>query len=257
MWQSKPPTGIQLNRNHPLCAGLVSCWLFNEGSGLRVNDLSGNNHTGTLTSFEPMTSSRGWSGGNVGYSIIFDGLATFIDCGSIESTISGTMEAWVKSNTFGGLQYVMGGIDAVGAGEAERYPIFARNLFSCPAGDWGSIMADGISFQPVCSGQTYNSTNFPTNHFEHISVTYNGSVVNFYNDGVLINTVAQTVSGKGNLQPYSIGRIGAFVGLNYDGTISLVRIWNRALSSQEVNQLFSQPFAMFNTLSKQLRYNKM
>lgn len=44
----KPTRGIQLDKSHPLVRGLVLFWVFNEGSGKRVFDLSGHGHTGTL-----------------------------------------------------------------------------------------------------------------------------------------------------------------------------------------------------------------
>jgi hypothetical protein len=44
----KPTRGICLNRNHLLSRGLVGLWLFNEGSGNKVFDLSGNKRNCTL-----------------------------------------------------------------------------------------------------------------------------------------------------------------------------------------------------------------
>ena len=42
----KPPRGARLDPGHPLSRGVVGYWLFNEGVGGRVNDLSGNGNTG-------------------------------------------------------------------------------------------------------------------------------------------------------------------------------------------------------------------
>ena len=44
----KPVLGTRLDSRHPLSQGLVGCWLFNEGAGTSVADLSGNNKYGTL-----------------------------------------------------------------------------------------------------------------------------------------------------------------------------------------------------------------
>ena len=38
----KPLLGKQINWSNPLAKGLVGCWVMNEGSGLFVNDYSGN-----------------------------------------------------------------------------------------------------------------------------------------------------------------------------------------------------------------------
>jgi len=45
----KPPPSARLIRGHRLAQGLVGCWLFNEGSGNKVYDLSGNGNNLTLT----------------------------------------------------------------------------------------------------------------------------------------------------------------------------------------------------------------
>lgn len=42
----KPNVGARINFAHPLARGLVGCWLFNEGGGSRVFDLSGRNNQG-------------------------------------------------------------------------------------------------------------------------------------------------------------------------------------------------------------------
>ena len=44
----KPIRGSHLNRSHPLAHGLVGCWLFNEATGKKLFDLSGNDNSGTF-----------------------------------------------------------------------------------------------------------------------------------------------------------------------------------------------------------------
>jgi hypothetical protein len=48
-YQTKPPLGAQLDWSNPINKSLVGCWVFNEGSGNLVRDLSGNGRDGTLT----------------------------------------------------------------------------------------------------------------------------------------------------------------------------------------------------------------
>ena len=44
----KPPYWARVNHLHPLARGLVLYLPCNEGTGTRVNDLSGNRNTGTI-----------------------------------------------------------------------------------------------------------------------------------------------------------------------------------------------------------------
>jgi len=75
MPQLKPTRGIRLNKSHPLARGLVGCWLFNEGSGGQVYDLSGNGGDGTITGAV-------WSAGKFGSALDFDGGTDVISVGS-------------------------------------------------------------------------------------------------------------------------------------------------------------------------------
>lgn len=68
----KPHKGATLNREHPMAKSLVACWLFNEGTGDKVYDYSGNGHIGTINQGSAATAPT-W-GTKVGDSgIILDG----------------------------------------------------------------------------------------------------------------------------------------------------------------------------------------
>jgi len=51
----KPMYGVLLNPYHPLARGLVGCWLFNEGGGNSVFDLSGYGNHGMLGGVQRVT----------------------------------------------------------------------------------------------------------------------------------------------------------------------------------------------------------
>ncbi len=217
---------------------LVRWWRFNNESGENsafFRDWSSWENNGTCSGTSCPTSTFG----KFGNALSFDGSNDYLSAGNIASSTSGTMEAWIKPNSYTGIQYLMGGISSNGADINARYDIFVRNTGNCPSGDWGTIIANGVTSQTSCSGQVYNSANFPSGTWKHIAVTYNGSVVNFYNNGILIKTTAQTASGAGNAQPFSIGRIGAYAGLYFNGGIDEVRIHSRALSSDEIKASYN------------------
>jgi hypothetical protein len=145
----------------------------------------------------------------------------------------------MPSGTYTNDQHVMAGLSSSGSGLTARYDIGAINTAVCAGSDWFTIMADGTSAQYVCSGQTYNSANFPAGVRTHLSITYNGSLVKFYKDGILTGTVVQTVSGAGNAQPFSIGRVGGYAASGYFyGAVDEALIVNRSLSADEIYQLY-------------------
>ena len=62
-WTYKPPYGVKLNRSHPLAQGLVSCYLLNEGGGNTIFDLVQGDR-GLLQSGAPLSQCT-WSAGGV------------------------------------------------------------------------------------------------------------------------------------------------------------------------------------------------
>ncbi len=208
---------------------LIAYWKFDENTGTTASDSSGTGKNGIINGAV-------WTTGKSGSALQFDGVNDYVSAGSIASGVSGTAMAWIKpSGDHDSQQYIMSGGESGGGDINTRYAIFAR--VDCPNGEWGTRIANGASYQLVCSGQAYNSVNFPAGVWKHLAVTYSGSSVSFYNNGQLIRYVAQTVSGAGNSQPFSIGRFGAYSGptkFYFNGTIDEVKIYNRALTDSEI-----------------------
>ena len=77
------------------------------------------------------------------------------------------------------------------------------------------------------------------NTWQHIVVTFDGTLVNLYKDGALANS--QPANGK-SVKPIAgklmIGRYMADNLNHYDGMVDEVRIYNRALNATEVMQNF-------------------
>lgn len=67
-YHNKPPMGWPLDLSEPINDGLVGLWLFNEGSGRRVIDLSG--HGGTTDEVNVFT----WGAGKYGSGLVGSGL---------------------------------------------------------------------------------------------------------------------------------------------------------------------------------------
>ncbi len=166
---------------------------------------------------------------------VFNGSSSYASCGSIASGPSGTMLAWIKpSGTYTASQSIMNGSTG-GADATTRYHIGAIHSTVCSS-NWYATIANGTTAQWACSGEVYNAANFPANKWVLLTITYNGTNVRFYKNGNLINTIAQTVSGAGDAQPFSIGRYGNYSGLYYYGSIDEVRIFNEAIPTSQIKE---------------------
>ena len=213
--------GMQINRLHLLSYGLVGCWLFNEGSGGQVYDLSGNGLTGTFISAVT------WSPGKFGSALDFVGDADYISGAAppgIVDTI--TYIAWVKSDLGSSAdQTVLRVLDT------------ALNIDNVPGLRW----YPDIDMGPVTATYT-----FIAGIWYQVAVTQVGTAYVLYINGIQVGSGATNaldiVSGYG----VNIGNFNAAGGLwDLDGQIDHVIIYNRVLSVSEVAQLYQEPFRMF------------
>ena len=231
-----------------LGANLVSEWNFDLVSGTVNSALSdstavldgwgvnaGATH-GTIT----LRSGRDCVSGQC---LDFNG-AGYVSCGNIASPSAGTMSVWINpSGTYSGSQYIMSG-NTAGTDSQARYRIGVVHTTAC-AGSWHTTMGNGLTSQWVCSGEVYNATNFPAGKWVFLTITYDGSNVRFYKNGALVNTVPQTVSGAGDAQPFSIGKIGNYAGMYFYGMIDEARIYSSSLSASVIKE---QYYAGLNNL---------
>lgn len=227
---NKPLPGIQLNCSHPLAKGLVGCWLFNEGSGIRAYDLSPYKNHGTLKNFNDVTSKDRSSQG-----LKFDGLDDYIDCenGTSLTPISGelTITCWhYFENVPKSYQTLI----------SKGYKTYELNYI----GDTYLRMYYG-------DGTDYSIAYYdfvPTqNQWYHIAVTIKVSgEVKWYVDGDWKETDTPTArSNFGGTNNLLIGKRSPY-GNEAQGTIDEVRIYNRALDEQGgIKQSYINPHEMF------------
>lgn len=257
-WPSKPPTGIQLNRNHPLVQGLVGCWLFNEGSGLRANDLCGMNH-GTLTSFEPFSSTSKWSGGNTGTVLMFDGTNDVVVCGNNPSLDFGTrpfsIEFWIDgktpSTTFVGFVGKPNAVDWTATSAKLGFLILERFADDIRI-EFGDGSVSGSTGQDVTTLGSYRNQGWL--QFV-VTVGTVGDTIKAYKNTTLSNQVTRTVGSITNTINLSIGAWTGIVNRFSLATYSIVRIWNRSLNQDEVKYLYNKPYEMFWNPSERIRKN--
>jgi hypothetical protein len=206
------------------------------GSGTTWSDVSGNNNNGTLTNGPTYNSANGGS-------IVFDGVNDYVGATNINlKPISGiTQECWLKVaaqvQVFIGLQY----------------GISSNNSYALWWGEGGTNTWNG----GVNIGGTFYylnaSTTWPTNSWVHFVHTYDGATQKLYYNTNLIASENRT----GNIAydaSNTVTTIGCdFNGSGYNtgiaaptnGSISIAKIYNRALSTQEIFQNYNAQKSRF------------
>lgn len=236
MWLQKPPLGVLPRFDHPLTKGLVLCLPFNEAGGNKVYDLSGNRNTGTLTNMAfPPTITSGWNPGKFGSALAFDGVsASVVTSDLVVSTpVALTALAWWRRTGNSG-------------GSTNDYHIIIRSINGY-ALNQVLVSKNGdtlyaLVYDTATRQDTFTIPN--VNEWHQIGMMWNGSLVFAILDGILSAspTAATGVLASGSTALF-MGRTGGTYYTN--GLIDLPCIWNRALSAQEVQELYISPFGMF------------
>ena len=235
---TKPIRGTLLNKLHPLSKGLIGLWIFNEGSGNKVYDLTGNGNHGT---FGAGAAAPTWMPGRNGPALNFDGgdyVATTEDDQFAGQSIS--IATWINIKTIN---------------EVDEMYVVARIKSSTQKNFHLIINTDGtIQFGPysACNGATTDpvtSAALTTAKWYHIVATLEDSVQKkLYIDGKNVDTVTTGAlsipSGCGNMQTV-IGARQRVAIRPFNGIIDEVLIYNRALSAAEIWQLYVDPYYMF------------
>jgi hypothetical protein len=216
--------------------GLVGYWKFDEGSGNIAADSSGNGNNGTLEN------APGWVNGENGSGLSFDGVDDFVlvpDSSSLHISGAVTVMAWV---------YLPSGSDCSGHPKilSKNGPSNVLDLELSIQDNAGHV---GFGVGGVYPDNYLVSTgSVPRNLWTHIAATYDGSLLKIYLNGVFDSSLAFTGGiNTDNDRPLTIGK-NNFYPWSYEywlnATIDEVRVYNRALSQQEI-QLVVPEFPSF------------
>jgi len=232
-YKMKPPVSARLIKGHPLARGIVGCWLFNEGSGNKVFDLSGNGNTGL---FGTGTNIPTWKSGKFGPATSFDG-DDHINMGNVLNmgTDSWTWIFSIKVDVYAD----SGIIWEKRGGDAVSYFQFKTALTG-----FQFLVHDGTNLQPIIINES-------STDYIHFAVVYDrsdpGTGFRLYQNSILYTAdLEQTVTASiVNTKNYAFGRrVGAGNGLQ--GILDYGMSFNCALSASEIAQLYREPFCMFD-----------
>ena len=219
---------VGTNLGNSLTNGLVGYWKLDDASGTSAADASGNGNTGTLTG-----SSHTWGAGKIGSAVNFNGTDDYIDLGSTSSAfnfpadISGS--AWIKTSTSGRLIlhyngssqliYMSVGPTTAG-GTANKFVVY--------------LWANGGSNTVFSSNQSVTDNLWHLVSFTRNTVTQK---VRLYVDGVLDSESSYSAMGGINSSG-GVNTVSYPSPYSFSGSLDEVRVYNRALSADEVAKLY-------------------
>ena len=205
--------------------GLTGYWPLNEGSGSSTLDASGNGNAGQI-------SGATWTTGRLGKGLSFNGSSSVVNVnkGVAVTSSSFTVAAWVQLSTLSGFQTAVSQDGSNISGFFLQFTSGGQFAFSLVNSDstGGTTIRANSTFNPVAST------------WYHLVGVYNQSAgqSQLYVNGALQST--QTVPAAWNAGGETvIGR--AKWGGNADfwnGLIDEVRLYNYALSAQQVSTLY-------------------
>jgi hypothetical protein len=204
---------------------LVSLWKFDEGSGTTAYDSAGNNDGNII-------GDPNWTTGQIDGALSFDGVDDYVNCGndnSLAITNNLTIAAWVKRTGAGSSNEII--VSKYNGGQ-HSYRLF---FHSTDVVRWWLSKDGGTNNRAYLDSTiTITDTNW---HF--IAATFESGTLKIYIDGV-----DKTGSGEGNISSIFESTEPLFIGQEnsssyFNGLIDDVRIYDRALSAEEVMAIYA------------------
>jgi concanavalin A-like lectin/glucanase superfamily protein/lysyl oxidase/Calx-beta domain-containing protein len=202
----------------PGANGLVAAYGFDEGSGPKTDDASGQFNHGTLQGAT-------WTpSGKFGSALVFNGTSSLVsipNAASLELGNAMTVSAWVYPTA------ALSGWHQIIKKEVDDYFLSAATPDGGPGGGAAA---------PTCCATTRTASALPVNTWTHLALTYNGSTLTLYRNGAVVATQSASGSMLKSGLPLRIGGDTVY-GEFMQGRIDEVRIYNRALSASEINTI--------------------
>jgi len=198
----------------------VAWWKLDETEGNIAGDSSGNNHNGELIGgprWQP-------SDGKIGGALEFDGVDDYVETNYATDLPTWTVAAWVKS-------------PAAPSADAPSGPVHRQNNYQI---NWNHPIDAFRGAAGVFVGEKWHAASFgqlQANTWYHLAATYDGENLKAYKDGVLITNNSDPEGAPyAESETLKLGR-HAVDASYFGGTIDDVRIYNYALSKDEIAAL--------------------
>lgn len=199
--------------------GLIGRWGYRGGGSVAasgtVKDYSG--QTGNAILYSTATVS------NQGINLDGSGYGIAPDSGLPTGTNPKSVNIWLKPSAVGDTYHIVCGYGTAGAGEwfGIGSRVTSGNIYVTQYGD--DLVGNALSVDT----------------WINIAVTYDGSLYRLYENGSFVNSKSMTTNTQSGGSFY-IGRQWISGSYYWKGKINDVRIYNRALSEEEIKFLFNQ-----------------
>lgn len=236
-FQNKPLPGAFIDWTHPASKNLLAGYVFNEGAGDELRDITFNNHHGAMTGFIP----RDWTGSSMGGGLSFDATNNLVTvAGSyglsapITIEIIATMNDWASGDpAYRGLVH----IGNTGLHTTEGNTSLPTNdsrrafLFHDPG-----ITLVATQRTDLIDGRRY-----------HVFLTHPGGGINTTNTKIYIDGVKDTLEQLGSGSPnYNgdtlIGRNPESGGEFADCVMDKLFIYEEEFTQERINGLVADPW---------------
>lgn len=217
---------------------MVGCWLFNEGGGAKVWDISGNSKHGNFVNMNP---SSAWVSSPRGSCIKFNGSTDYISFGDSFDMGSGSwsVSCWFKTTSSG-------------------FSLVEKSRANFGAGRWFLIYETGglTAFLESSAGThsaTWTTTSILDNIWHHACAVWDRAAnLTLYVDGVQRASTSISAGLADNYNTTYYMFFGAYGNttdgqaadrLFLDGAMDIVSIYSRALTYGEIMQLYTSPYS--------------
>ena len=200
-------------------AGLVLNFSFDEGSGDVAMDLSGNGHDGKIDK-------PSWVDGKIGGALKFGGAGsgTWV---TVESTDAlnvneCTFMAWINAETWDGTRQIVGKSVHGGCSGRAQYGLFSEG---------GTFK---LRFETESGRNDINADLPATNEWVHVAFTNDGEMAQLYVNAEVVSEGDVPGVLRSIDDPLRIAQDCDRANNVFAGMIDEVRLWNRALSGDDI-----------------------
>jgi hypothetical protein len=206
-------------------SGLVGWWPLDEGTGLVAHDISGQGNNGTWSGVPSSPNGTYYTTGVIGsYAGYFDGSDNELTIGTqpvYEFTGPLTVSAWVNTVASGTILTMQNGGDngynlAVNYG-VIRFCVYANTTEQCVGGGQYPLSSPAWTY---------------------FTAVFDGSNISVYANGVVVaSSPAATPTASTGPLVFGVAQRGGYS--NFIGSLDDIRIYNRALSANEISSLYN------------------
>jgi hypothetical protein len=225
--------GLPYTGTQPQAANLKGWWKLDasatfDGSNFSIPDDSSNSNTGTssgMTASNLVQSNLNILSPYSRYALDFDAASSeYIDCGN-DSSLSPsnfTFSVWAKSDLSNG--------SWVSKFSSENYGF----------GIYGGVIFLNIKTSAGWGGLSLTASSYLTaDKWHNIVGTYDETNLKIYVDGNLSGTLSKTGPITYSSRNTRIGNLEGTSALDFNGSLSNVSIWNAALTSTQVTEIYN------------------